>query len=109
MNCECIYYHKDATIEDYKELAEKIKSVAKIACEELYPTAISRMEEKVTVCEDYNGWGKEINIPKNRSVLFVGGKLHHMIPFRVGRRMFKPWNPMEEPIFTDLETYDEEE
>lgn len=107
MNCECIYYSKYATKEDLAVLAQRVKEIGEEV--ELYPLAISRIDEKLKVCEDYNGWGKTMNIQKWSAVLFVGGKLHNMNPIRIGHRVYKPWHPMEEPYFTDLQTFDEED
>ena len=94
-------------MEDYEAMARKMESVAKVCNQEIYPVAISRMDEKVLVCDDCDGWGKFKNIPKYSTVLFVQGKLHHMIDYRVGHRIFKPLHPMEDPVFTDLKEYED--
>lgn len=105
MNCECIYYSKGATVDDLRVLSEKVKEMGRIV--EIYPCAISRMEESAKCNDDYDGWGRTMNIPKYSAVLFVGGKLHYMNPIRIGRRVFNPWHPMDDPVFADLETFDE--
>lgn len=105
MNCECIYYSRGASRQDYIALAEKVKRMSEDI--ELYPTAISVMNEKTRCCEEYDGWGKTIDIPKGKEVLFVGGKLHYMNDIRNGGRTFHAWHPMEYDIsFTDVETFD---
>ena len=107
MNCECIYYSKGAKIEDYETLAQKINADAKAYEYEIYPVAISRMDEKVCVCDDVNGWSDFRNIPKYSAVLFVQGKLHYMDDYRIGHRVFKALHPMETPIFTDIKEFDD--
>ena len=100
MNCECIYYSKTATLEDYEALAKVVKRKGEFL--ELYPISISRINERCKVCEDYNGWGEHKSIPKYSLVLFVGGKLHYMNEIKVGRRVFRAFHPMDYPVFTDL-------
>lgn len=107
MNCECIYYSKGAKTEDYEALAQKIKSDAKVYGQEIAPVAISRMDEKIRVCDDYNGWGSYKSISKYSAVLFVQGKLHYMYDYRIGHRVFKALHPMETPIFTDIKEFDD--
>lgn len=104
MNCECIYYSKGASEEDLLRLAERINKIGE--CVELYPCAVSRIDEDCKCFDDYDGWGKCKYIPKDSLVLFVGGKYHNMTAVRVGNRTFKPWFPGfdNEPIFTDLQT-----
>lgn len=104
MNCECIYYSKDASVEDCIALAEKIKEIGETC--ELYPFAVSRMDEKCKCYDDYDGWGDYKYLPKYSAVLFVGGKLHYMNPVRVGHRVFNPWFPDDEPIYTDLQEFE---
>lgn len=104
MNCECIYYSKGAKIENYLELSEEIKRRGQHV--ELYPCAISRMEESTPAFDDYDGWGKRISIPKWSSVLFVQGKYHYMMPIRIGHRVFRPWFPESEPIYDDIKVFD---
>lgn len=103
MNCECIYYSKGATIENYLALAEEIKERGQYV--ELYPCAISRMEERTPAYDDYDGWGKRTCIPKWSAVLFVQGKYHNMFPVRIGHRVFRPWFPESEPVFADILTF----
>ena len=107
MNCECIYYSKGATRDDLLRLADEIKKAGQYV--EIYPLAISRMDERCKCYDDYDGWGQSKTIPKYVAVLFVGGKYHYMNSVRVGHRVFKPWFPDEEPIFTDLHTFDEDD
>ena len=104
MNCECIYYSKGASQDDLLLLANEIKKIGEQV--ELYPVAISRLDETCKCCDDYDGWGECKHLPRYEAVLFVGGKYAYMNKVRVGRRVFRAWFPKEEPIFTDLHTFE---
>ena len=106
MNCECIYYNKTATEQEIEELAKAVEKQGKYC--EIYPCALSVMSKAARCCEGYDGWGRGITIPAGAKVLFVGGKLHNMEPFRVGRKTFLPWFPARDPNnvqFEDIKTY----
>lgn len=105
MNCECIYYARGASRQDYIALAKRIERMSEEI--EFYPTAISVMNQKTECCENYDGWGKTTSIPKGKEVLFVGGKLVYMHDIRNGGLIFHAWHPVEHDIdFTDVETFD---
>ena len=115
MNCECIYYRKGATMEDLLKLAAFVKKTGAIM--ERYPCAISVMDEKTLVCEDYDGWGNATTIPSGSMVLFVGGKYAYQVPIhlyddsgdRRKCRIFKSWYPINRDIkFHDIKTDFEE-
>ena len=102
MNCECIYYKKDATKEDLMELAKKVES---FDCE-LDPAAVSIMTAKTEVTTDYDHFRKSFNIPKDSMVLFVYGKLHYMSNIRMGNKTYKACFPTDYHIeFTDIEEF----
>ena len=107
MNCECMYYCKDASQDELLRLADVIKEFGKT--HELYPAAISRIDEKCKSYYDYDSiWeqcGKSVNVPKDSLVLFVYGKYHYMTNKRIGGKTFKPLFPDSPVKFTDLVEY----
>ena len=106
MNCECIYYNRNATEDDLLHLAQEIHRRGLYV--ELYPCALSRMLEKTECFSDYDGWGKSINLPKNSKVLFVGGKYAYMVAITIDGKTFRPWFPAEHDIeFEDVRLFTE--
>lgn len=110
MNCECIYYRKGATREDLLRLAKFIQHGSKVI--ERYPTALSVVTEDIKCTPDYDGWGRKVTIPAGSEVLFVGGKLHHMVDIFAdnNKHKFRALHPVERDIkFEDIITEFEEE
>lgn len=102
MNCECIYYGKDATEDELMVLADKINA---LECE-LEPVTIAIVENKTKVTPDYDGWKRPFNVPEKSLVLFVCGKYHYMNNFRVGDKTFKSCFPMDYDFeFTDIKEF----
>ena len=103
MNCECVYYNKSFSIDDYAKLGKKIDQERK----ELYPCTISKITKDIVFTTDYDGLnGTTIEIPKNSLVLFVQGKLLYMDITRQGAKVGFP-KPMEEDWFLDIYDFDE--
>ena len=101
MNCECVYYDKNATRENLENLAKRIKDKG-TRCE-IYPCAISKVTEETYCTRDYDGYAEEEFIPENSEVLFVGGKLHYMTPTKVDGILYKPLFPqVTHQFFEDI-------
>ena len=101
MNCECVYYNKNATRENLENLAKWIEQKGELC--EIYPCAISKITEDTYCTGDYDGYGKEKCIPENAEVLFVGGKLHYMTPAKVDGISYKPLFPqVTHKFFEDI-------
>ena len=112
MNCECIYYSKDATEEELMVLAEKINN---LDCD-IEPVSIAVVNDKTKVIPDYDGYGKPFYMPEKSLVLFVYGKYHYMNNFKVGNKTFKscflPAYEFGKSVtdfpFEDIKMFDEE-
>ena len=105
MNCECIYYSKDATEEELMVLADKIKA---LDCE-YEPVSIAVVNAKTEVTTDYDHWKKPFNVPEKSLVLFVYGKYHYMVNRKVDGKTYKPCFPTDYDFdFTDIKEFEEE-
>ena len=103
MNCECIYYNRNAPKDDLFALAKEVQR-RETFCE-IYPCAISRITEKTECLKEYMG-GKKLNIPENSEVLFVGGKYAYMVDIKVNGKTFRPWFPADFDVhFEDIHLY----
>lgn len=102
MNCECIYYAKDATEEELMVLADKINA---LDCE-LEPVSIAIVNNKTKVTADYDGWKKPFNVQEKALVLFVYGKYHYMRNMKINNKTFKSCFPMDRDFeFTDIKEF----
>ena len=105
MNCECIYYNRNASEEDLLALAREVHRRGLSV--EIYPCALSRMTERTECLKEYMG-GKSLNIPKDSKVLFVGGKYAYMVDIKVNDKTFRPWFPVDYEIhFEDIRLFTE--
>ena len=114
MNCECVYYNKNATKADYIKLAERIAKQGETC--EVFPVTISKITRKTKCYDDINGnygfYARTSYIPEGATVLFVGGKLWYMTKTkRVDGITYKGLFPSyeyygDEPFFEDVETFD---
>ena len=111
MNCECIYYRKNATQEELLRLAHAMECCSRRFGIEKNPVAISTIT-KATVCaDDYDGFGKRKTIPQGSVVLFVQGKLHNMCDtYGEGNKKFSALFPVEREggFFEDIIDYTDE-
>ena len=106
MNCECVYYSKNATREELMKVAEVVREWEK-ECE-IYPVALSKITKATKMYPDIDHWGRGATVSAESEVLFVAGKLHYMLPVRVGRKVFLPRFPEweAEDFFEDIESFE---
>ena len=111
MNCECIYYRKNATQEDLLRLAHAMECVSRRFGIDKNPVAISKITKTIWCTEDYDGFGRRKSIPEGSIVLFVDGKLHNMCEtYGGGNKKYIALFPVEHEggFFEDIIDYTDE-
>ncbi len=91
MNCECVYFNRNANRSDLEELIKKINKVGETC--ELYPVSISKLYGGTVYHKFYDMYDQGRCAIHGTEGVFVQGKLHNMRTFKVNGKTFCPRFP----------------